>query len=301
MVDILVICGPTASGKTDFAHKLALENNGEIINCDSMQIYKELPILSVSPSVDLTEKLPYHLYNFHSITQSFSVAEYAKLSSAKIHEVINKGKLPIIVGGTGMYINALLYGYNEMPEISEEIRRYAKELQQKEGQANFFDILKNIDSQAGVRLNANDVQRSIRAFEMFKQTGKSIFSFQNEENISLIKNLTFKIVLLYPERNFLYNLCNMRLIELFRNGAIQEVKNVKENFDNLETSAMKAIGLKEISLFIDDTISIEKAIYQAQCRTRQYAKRQITWFKNQLKEKTILQFSNFEEFRQLKL
>ena len=300
MPKLLVICGPTGSGKTDFAHSFALENKGEIINCDSMQIYNEISIITASPSIRLKSEVPYHLYNFHSVASEFSVAKYLTLASSLIYQVIDRGNLPIIVGGTGMYINSLLYGFNNIPEISNEIRENTRSLHKAIGQEKFFETLKNIDPISVSRINLQDTQRSLRAFEVLKQTGKSIFTFQNENNTLPLPDLKFKIVFLNPERSLLHNICNQRLIDIFNNGALNEAKNVKDKFSPLSTPAAKAIGLKELIAYLDNECSFEEATETAQTRTRNYAKRQVTWFKHQLKEKIVLEYSSLTEFNQIK-
>lgn len=296
---IIIVCGPTASGKTDFAHNLAHKYNGEIVNGDSIQIYNNIPILTASPSFNFQKELPYHLYNFISINQEFSVIKYIELATKKIKEIYQRGKLPIIVGGTGMYINALIYGYNEIPHVPKEIRKSSMNLHNKIGQQEFYNNLIEMDP-LSLRLNPNDQQRVLRAHEVFMMTKQSIFSFYNKKIIIPLPDFKFEILFLNPERQFLYSLCNMRLKEIFSKGAINEVQFIQENFENIKTSAMKAIGMQEIINFLKNKITIDEAINLAQAKTRQYAKRQITWFNNQLKEKKILKYSNIEEFEILK-
>ena len=300
MRDILVICGPTGCGKTDFAHQFALKNKGEIINCDSMQIYNEIPILTASPSNILKSEVPYHLYNFQSVTSEFSVAKYTTLVSSVIHQIIDRGNLPILVGGTGMYISALLYGYNDIPEISKVVREESRLLHANIGQGNFFKLLCSLDNLSSIKINPQDTQRSLRAFEVFKQTGKSIFSYQNENNIFPLGNLSFKIIFLNPTRELLYNICDRRLIDIFNNGAIEEVKNIKDNLPALNTPAAKAIGAHELLSYLKGECNFADALTAAQKRTRNYAKRQITWFKHQLKEKDSIEYSSLEKFNQIK-
>lgn len=342
MPKLLVICGPTGSGKTDFAHEIALKNNGEIVNCDSIQIYTEIPILTASPqatlrykqqlnasefrqtefksktaerstldehsrvsqnsfvSTHLHEDVPYYLYNFQSVKDEFSVAKYTQLAAGKIQEIINREKLPILVGGTGMYINSLLYGYNNIPEILSEVREEARDLQKTLSQEDFYKLLQNIDPLSGTKIKPNDSQRSLRAYEVFKQTGKSIITFQSAENILPLPDMDFEIVFLNPDRDLLYQICNGRLIDIFNNGALEEARSIKDNFSKLTTSAAKAIGLRELVSYLDNEISYEEAVVRAQQRTRQYAKRQVTWFKHQLKEKKVLDYSNLKEFLDLK-
>jgi len=305
MKKAIIICGPTASGKSDFAHSLAKKYKGEIVNIDSRQIYKRIPIITASPAMDLQKELPYHLYNFLGVDQEFSVVKYIKLAATKIKEISTKGNIPIIVGGTGLYINALLFGYNEIPSISSDIREYVRKLYTKIGAVDFFDSLKILDPLSASKLNPNDTQRILRAFEVFKQTGKSIVSFQENQNVIPMPEFNFKIIFLYPERNFLYRICNERLEKMFNNGAIEEVFEIKKDLTNESGNRRKfpgikkALGIEEIISYLDNEISLAKAIELTQNKTRQYAKRQITWFKNQITDKIVLEYSTIQEFEKL--
>jgi tRNA dimethylallyltransferase len=292
----IIICGPTASGKTDFAHKLALKNNGEIINADSMQLYKQLPIITASPDQKLKDQLPYHLYNFQDIDQELSAVRYVDMASEVIQTISLKGKLPIIAGGSGMYISMLVDGYSGIPEIDEEIRRYARLLHKDLGTKLFFEELKKLDSKIIKNLNISDTHRIIRAYEVIKQTGKSILDFQKEKNFKPLPDFEFRIVFLLPERNFLYEICNKRLKILFDSGGIDEVKLAYKNFGDIRTTGMKALGVQEIILYIKGSISLDEAIELASVKTRQYAKRQTTWFKNQIKADQVVNFSSIKEY-----
>jgi len=300
MPEVLVICGPTGCGKTDFTHKLAFDKNCEIVNCDSMQIYSEIPILTASPSDSLKSQVPYHLYNFQSVATDFSLAKFTQLAADQIYQISARRNLPIIVGGTGMYINALLYGYNNIPEISDKIRKEIRALHSDIEQENFFKLLVQQDPSIITKISPNDTQRSLRAYEVYKQTGQSIFTFQNEKNILPLEGFDFKIIFLNPARDLLYNICNRRLIDIFNNGAIEEAKNLKENFMPIDTPAAKAIGVKELLSYLNGECSFADSLAVAQQRTRNYAKRQITWFKHQLKEKETFEYSSLEEFNQIK-
>lgn len=285
---IIVICGPTATGKTKFAHNLAKKHNGEIVNCDAMQIYKQLPILTSSPEASLISQLPYHLYNFLGIDQEFSVIRYVELASTVIKGIINRGNVPIIVGGSGMYINALLYGYNALPSIDPDIRKNARELYSKLGKEKFFEQLKSIDTLAEHKVKPSDTQRMLRAYETIKQSGQSIFSMRNGAKILPLQGFNFEIFCLSPDRSVIYQNCNNRLIQIFQSGAIDEAMIVHQNYQNSQSSAMKTIGLQELILYLNGAISLPEATALAQTKTRQYAKRQITWFKHQLPQKIVL-------------
>ncbi len=296
----LIICGPTASGKTDLAHGLALKNNGEIVNADSMQLYKQISVITASPSLMLKNEIPYHLYNFQNIDQEFSVVKYIDNASKIIREILERKKLPIIVGGSGMYINMLINGYSSIPKINNKLKNQAKFLHKKIGADAFFKELVKLDPKVGQILKTRDTQRVIRGYEVVKQTGKSILDFQTQNNIKPLTEIKFEILLLLPERKFLYNACNARFLELIKNGAIEEVKNVYDEYCDLQTSAMKALGISEIISFIKKAITLEKAVELASTKTRQYAKRQITWFSNQIKNKQTIKFANSQEYLGIK-
>ncbi|GAB4163044.1 MAG: tRNA (adenosine(37)-N6)-dimethylallyltransferase MiaA [Rickettsiaceae bacterium] len=296
----VIVCGPTASGKTLFAHEFAKKYGGEIINADSMQIYKQLPIITASPSDELKHELPYHLYNFQDIDKEFSATKYTDIASETISEIDRKECLPVIVGGSGMYINMLIYGYNSMPVIESEIRFKARSLHKDLGAKDFFQKLKEIDPQITQILNVGDTQRVIRAYEVALQTGKSILHFQQQDNTLPLPGFSFEVILLLPERRLLYELCNKRFLQLFeQDGAVEEVKAVYAKYGDLRSSAMKALGVEEIIAYINGKISKQAAIELASTKTRQYAKRQCTWFTNQIKEKKILQFGSGEEYNNL--
>jgi len=299
MKNCIIVCGPTASGKTDFAHRLAMTHKGEIVNADSMQIYKQIPIITSSPTDLLKNELNYHLYNFQGINYDYSVVKYALIASEVIRDIAARGKIPIIVGGTGLYINALLYGYSKVPDINEEIRTEARSLKDKLGLEKLFEELTGLDPLAKDKLKPQDSQRILRAYEIFKQTGKSIFSYHLEEKALPLPEFKFKNFFLLPERKFLYKLCNDRLVQMFANGAIEEVEQVYKTYGELDCSAMKALGVPEIIELLKGNISKPKAIELASAKTRQYAKRQITWFKHQLKDKETIEFASMEEYEQV--
>jgi tRNA dimethylallyltransferase len=299
--EVIIICGATASGKTYFAHNIAKKYDGEIVCADSMQLYKHIPIITASPPQSLKSELPYWLYNFLNLEDECSYAHYAELAAERIKEIISRGKMPIVVGGSGMYISALIFGYNDIPKISDDIRKQAKALQNRLGQIEFFEQLKIIDPISASRLNMLDKQRSIRAYEVFKQTGMSILAFQNAEKIMPLKGLKIKTIMLHPNRYFLYSTCDARLSNLFLNGAVDEVRAIYDRAKILDNSAVKSVGIQEIMAYLKGTISLNEALKIGQSKTRQLAKRQVTWFKNQIKEKTIIEYNSLEELESFKL
>ncbi len=298
----LVICGPTASGKTHYAHLVAGTRNGEIINCDSMQVYKQTPIITASPDDALKNELSYHLYNCIDISEKFSVAKYIELGANSIRETLERGKLPIIVGGSGMYVNALLNGINYMPDISDDIKKEVRNAKKNNGSEFIYDLLKKIDLRAASKLNPGDSQRVMRAYEVALQTGKSILEFQASTPTRLLPDVEFEIVMLNPERSFLYDTCNKRLQNMFKNGAIEEVEGIIKNPDKRKLLLdIKPLGAVQIIDYLDNKISKEEALDIASIKTRQYAKRQITWFKNQTLNKTVIEFSNIDQYERKKM
>ena len=296
----IIVCGPTASSKTAFAHYLALQNKGEIVNADSMQIYKQLPIITASPEEELRNELSYHLYNFQDVDKEFSAAKYAEVASNTIKTIDQKNSLPIIVGGSGMYINMLVNGYSAIPNIQDDIRINARNLYKQIGAEEFFQELKKLDPNIAKILNVADRQRVTRAYEVFKQTGHSILYFQSQDNVKPLPNFDFQIFCLLPERDFLYETCNLRLKKLFKGGAIEEVENMYKYYGDLQTSAMKALGVAEIISYIKGDITLDVAIELASAKTRQYAKRQTTWFNHQLPNKQVIKFGSREEYERIK-
>ena len=221
------------------------------------------------------------------------------LAHEKIQTIACNQKIPIVIGGTGLYINSLLFGYNEIPTVDTEIRQHVRKLYDDLGKIDFFNKLKELDSIAGQKLNPGDTQRVLRAYEVLLQTGKSIFSFQSNKNINILPNFNYKVIFLYPERNFLYQKCNERLEKIFMKGAIEEVTKLHLEFPNLNSSAIKAIGVQEIINYLEGKSSLQEALKIVQMKTRQYAKRQITWFKNQIQDKITLEYSDDQQFKEL--
>lgn len=279
---IIIICGPTASGKSRFALDMAKKIEGAIINADSMQIYNSLPLITASPSPDDKKQLPHFLYNFLSPDSSYSVAKYVEDCNQAIINAQKNNLIPIITGGTGMYINALLGGLSSIPEIDkshrEEIIKQAKE----HGIKFIYEKLSEIDPESASRLNPADTQRIIRAYEIKSFTGKSILEFQQRNQPAILSNFNVKTYYIKPERKSLYETCDSRFLSIIQNGGIEEVAQFKNSYPNLETGPAKALGVAELSSYLAHETSLEEAIKQAQTKTRQYAKRQLTWFNNQI-------------------
>ena len=291
--ELFVVAGPTASGKSQLAIDLANKINGEIINADAIQVYQEIPILSCSPSQTDIKSIAHHLYNYISVIDDYSVGKYIKDAISIIHDVTECHKIPIIVGGTGMYIKSLCYGIHNIPDIDTEIRENARNKFQEQGNEKFYQTLQKLDPIGAMQLHPSNSQRLIRFYEVFMQTGHSIIEFYNDEPSSFLKDYNIKTIILEPARELLYDRCNTRFVSMLENGAIQEVENVKSLY-NEATAASKAIGFDELSLYLDGAISKDDAIISAQTRTRQYAKRQMTWFRHQIKDATRIDPYSFD-------
>ncbi len=271
----IIIAGPTASGKSSLALKMAEEQEISIINADSLQIYEGLPILSSQPTEEDQKKVKHLLYSCLKPTEYSSVASWLQLAKSAIDEVLTEGKIPVIVGGSGMYIEKLLKGIVEIPQIEEAARNDAKELYAKIGQEEFQQKLIDLGEKKIL-----DRQRLIRAYEVFLQTGKTISYWQKQPNKKIIDDVDFDFVCLNPDRKIIYENCNSRFEEMLDLGVLEEVKE----FVNLEISdekqVTKTLGFYEIRDFLAGKISREKMVDLATQKTRNYAKRQITWFRN---------------------
>ena len=273
---IILIYGPTASGKSEFAIKIARKINGEIINADSMQVYKELKILSARPIQKEYEKIKHHLYGFHNVKKKFSTGDWLKLVKNKILIIKKRKKTPIIVGGTGLYFKALTDGLVNIPNIPIKFRKRIRSLHQKIGSKNFFLKLIKIDPLVKNFLKSSDTQRVIRAYEIKLFTNKSMFQFFKDTKPSFENNDFFKIHINYPREELIKRIA-VRTENIVRNGAISEVRRFIKLRVPRSKTASKAIGIKEIKDYLDKKIEIIELIERISIKTRQYAKRQSTW------------------------
>ena len=278
---IILIAGPTASGKSNFALKLAKKINGEIINADSMQIYKELQILTARPKKKDQKNIKHYLYGFQSINKKFSTGAWLKLAVKKIKEIQKKNKTPILVGGTGLYFKSLIEGLVKMPNVPLKIRNQIRLLQKKIGQKNFYKKLLKLDPLIKKRINPNDVQRTIRAYEIKKYTKISMTDwFKNTKKI--FKKDSFKKIYIDFPRPELIQRINKRTQKMLDRGAINEVRRFSKLKIKKDNSATKIIGIKEILKLLQDESSLNEVKDQISIKTRQYAKRQSTWARGQM-------------------
>ena len=278
---IILIAGPTASGKSNFALKIAKKIKGEVINADSMQVYKELQVLTVRPTKKDQKKIKHHLYGFCNVKKNFSTGEWLKLSIKKIKDIQKKNKTPIIVGGTGLYFKALTDGFVKIPNIPVRARNKIRLIQKKLGQKKFYSKLLKLDPLIKNRIEKNDVQRSIRAYEIKSYTKISIINWFKKTKKYIPSDQFIKFYIDYPREN-LVNRINLRVDGMFRAGAIQEVKRYSKLKVKKENSSNKVIGIKEISNLLNKQCTLEQAKKLIIIKTRQYAKRQATWARGQM-------------------
>ena len=273
---IILLYGPTASGKSSFAIKIAKKIHGEIINADSMQVYKELRVLTARPLKKEFKKIKHHLYGFQSVKKKFSTGDWLKLVKEKIENIKKRKKTPILVGGTGLYFKALTDGLVSIPNIPSRFRQDVRFLHKKIGSKKFFLRLVKLDPLTKGIINPSDTQRVIRAFEVKSFTKKSIYSWFRDTQSEFEKKDFFKIYIDYP-RSRLINRINIRAVKMIENGAIPEVRK----FINLKVprsnTASKAIGIDEIRNYLNKKITKLDVIEKISIKTRQYAKRQTTW------------------------
>ena len=289
---IYFVLGPTASGKSKFALNLAEKLNGEIINADSMQIYRELSILTARPTIKDQKKINHHLYGFVKGSVRYNVQKWCEEASKKINYLVNKNINPIIVGGTGLYIESLINGIVSIPLIPEKVKIESDKMISKIGKENFFDLVKQLDSDAMKSISPNDIQRIRRIWEVNFFTKKKFSEWKQNKNKKLINFGNYKILLFLPLRNENYKRVDHRAHLMIENGAIQEVENLlKLNYNN-SLPIMKAHGVPEIQSYLNNELSIDECISKIQQVTRNYVKRQHTWWRSS----NLNIFKKFDQF-----
>ena len=292
---IILIYGPTASGKSKFAVQLAKKINGEIINADSMQVYKEIKILSARPSQKDYQNIKHHLYGFQSVKKNFSTGDWLKLINKKILDLKKRKKISIFVGGTGLYFKALTNGLVNIPNIPIRLRTKIRSLHKKLGSKNFFSELIKLDPLVKNQIKSSDTQRCIRAFEVKLSTNKSIYDWYKNTQSNYEQKDFFKIYVDFP-RNELLNRINLRAQEMIKNGVVSEVKRFIKLKVPKDKTANKAIGISEVKEYLNKKIDIEQVIEKILIKTRQYAKRQSTWARGNMQnwnKMNPIQLKNF--------
>lgn len=279
--NLIIIAGPTASGKSDVAIKLAKCINGEIISADSMQIYKYMDIGSAKITKEEMQGIPHYLIDFLMPDESFNVSTYKNMALSKIDDIIKRGKVPIVVGGTGLFIDSILYDYKFTDaKVDIEYRNYLSSLAKKNGNSYVHNLLKDVDNESYKKLYPNDLKRVIRALEVYKLTGKPISHFNDMKRDYSVPYDVFYFVL-NMDRKELYERINKRVDKMIEKGLLDEVINLKKMGYTSDIQSMKAIGYKELMEYIDGNCTLEDAILKVKQGSRNYAKRQLTWFRRE--------------------
>ena len=275
---IYFITGPTATGKSKFAIDLSKKIKGEIVNADSMQIYKELKIITARPSQLDNKKIKHHLYGYVDGSNRYNVEKWCQDASQVIKSLNKKNINPIFVGGTGLYIDTLINGIASIPTVPESIRNDSKNLLQKVGKEEFYKIVKKIDEDSIKLIFPNDIQRLRRIWEVFYYTNKKFSEWKKNKNKKFITSLDYKILLFLPDRKKNYERVNKRVLTMIKSGAIEEIENLLKFNYNKDLPIMRAHGVPEISAYLKNKITLEDCIKKIQLVTRHYVKRQNTWW-----------------------
>ena len=287
---VIVICGPTASGKTSLGVELAKKINGEIVSCDSMQIYKDMTIGTAKPLPEEMQGIKHYLIDFVLPEKRYSVAEFKKDATNAIEEILAKGKIPILVGGTGLYIDSLIYGieYNNI-KIDEEYRKELEQLIEKKGLEILYKKAVEIDKEAMKKISPNDKKRIMRVLEIYNATGKTKTQQEIESKRNEVK-YDFEIFAINMDRQILYDRINNRVDLMLENGLIEEVENILKKYKTFPT-AMQGLGYKEVVEYLNGKVNYEQMCENIKKQTRRYAKRQLTWFRKN-KETTWIDGTN---------
>lgn len=277
---IIVIAGPTASGKSGLALDLAKKLNGVIINADSMQVYKEIPILAATPSSKEQKIVPHKLYGIYNASIRGNMVDWLNLAKKEIHSAQENKQIPIVVGGTGLYIETLIKGSTPIPETPSDVRKEITRLYQEKGLDFLYQELKKIDLPTAERLSPNDTTRIRRALEVWSHTGKNMTYWQSVPLIKHFNSDEFVCIYINPPREILDERARTRFDKMIKQGAIQEVEALMQQNLSDSLPAMRALGVQELKSYLLGKCDLDEAVEAAKLHTRQYAKRQTTWFNN---------------------
>ena len=278
---IILISGPTASGKSNFAVKIAKKIQGEIINADSMQVYKNLKILTARPNKIEQKDIKHHLYGVVDLNEKFSTGQWLELAIKKIKNIKKKKKIPILVGGTGLYFQSLINGLVKIPEIPLKFRNKVRLMSKREGQKKFYKKLLKLDPKVKDRFDPNDTQRSIRAYEIKSYTDISMYDWLARTE-SEFKNSDFLKLYIETKREKLIERINLRTLNMINGGAINEVKKFLKLKIRKDQSVNKVIGIAELTQYLNHEVTLDEAKELISIKTRQYAKRQATWARTRM-------------------
>jgi len=289
---IYVITGPTATGKSDFSIDLAKKVGGVVINSDSMQVYKNLKILTARPSKFEMKNIDHYLYGYVDGKDRYNVEKWCNDAAEVIHKNFKKKLTPILVGGTGLYINTLINGLIDIPPISEAIKIESEKILEQFGKDFLINQIKNVDPESYQEINPNDTTRLRRIWEVFESTGKKFSEWKLNKNKKFINNYNLKIFLFLPDREKNYQIVNSRFMKMINGGAIEEVKKLLELDLHDSLPVMRAHGVPEIKKYLKKEISLEECINRGQQVTRNYVKRQHTWWNSS----NLQIFQKFDKF-----
>lgn len=300
---LIVIVGPTGIGKTSLSLEIASSLNGEIISADSMQIYKYMNIGTAKIKEDEMKNIPHYLIDFLEPDEEFSVSNYRDRTKQIITKINNKDKIPILVGGTGLYVNSIVYDLNFTKVASDEdVRAELENSKNKFGNEYLLNMLREVDPKSADRINVNDTKRIIRAIEIYKITGKPM-SLHNNNFRKINDDYNLAMIGLNMDRKKLYDRINHRVDEMIQNGLIDEVKSLIESGYDKNLISMQAIGYKEIIMYLEGSVTLERAIEMIKKGSRNYAKRQLTWFRREdrIKWFNIDKYDNINELSSIVL
>lgn len=280
--DAILITGPTASGKSALASALAKQHGGVVINADSMQVYDTLQVVTARPSDEDMDGIAHHLYGHVPAGKAYSTGDWLREIAALVRDLKESGVLPVIVGGTGLYFKALTGGLSDMPDIPDEIRTALRDRIATEGPEALHRELAGLDPDLALRLNPQDGQRIVRALEVLQATGRSIVDFQGQSGPVIVDPTRAQKIVVLPDRAVLHDRINRRFETMLDTGAIEEVEALLAMGLAADMPVMKAIGVSQIAAMLRGEMSRAEVIDKASAATRQYAKRQMTWFRNQM-------------------
>ena len=289
---VYVIAGPTATGKSDLSISLAKKISGAVINSDSMQVYENLEILTARPTLSEMKNINHHLYGFVDGRERYNVERWCNDATEIIKKTSTKNLTPILVGGTGLYINTLINGLVDLPSIPESIKIESEKILQEFGKNFLINQIKNVDPESLNEINHNDTVRLRRIWEVFESTGKKFSEWKLNKNKKFITDYKFKILLFLPDREKNYQVVNSRFVKMMKSGAVEEVKKLLELNLNDSLPVMRAHGVPEIKKYLANESTLEECINKGQQVTRNYVKRQHTWWNSS----NLEIFQKFDKF-----
>lgn len=275
---IVFIVGPTAVGKSNIGFALAKKLGGEIVSCDAMQVYKEVSIATNKPDVAMLSEVPHHLIDVISVSEEFDVAAFNDRALAAIEDILARNKIPIVVGGSGLYMEILLDGIFPSAGKNPELRQQLEKRAQEEGHQVLHLELQRVDPVASTKIHVNDVRRIIRALEVYQTLNVPISELQKNRQGGIWEKYDIRIYCFSRDRDELYQQINQRVVDMFERGIVDEIRNLK--FASISQTARRIIGVEEIGGFLSEQYFLDKAMAMMQFHTRRYAKRQLTWFRH---------------------